>query len=298
MKKFSENMENRLLSVDKARKIWYTVLMETQNICLFAPRRSNEESIHTLNFVLETDPNNAAQVHELSAYRLHYILAGKGTLHINEQALHLYSGDLFFGLPAVPYHWETDGDLEYAYVSFLGQRANALIDKFRICASNCVFRGFEDLELIWRNALLMDAEFIDLRSESVLLYTFSDLATKYYPQSKGKTEQAAAAAVKTYIDGHFHEPELSLSDIGEALSYNPKYVSTVFKRAFHLGVSEYLNTMRVQYACTLMEEGMLSVKNVAYLCGFRDPLYFSKVFKKQLGIAPKERIRALHGERP
>jgi AraC-like DNA-binding protein len=42
---------------------------------------------------------------------------------------------------------------------------------------------------------------------------------------------------------------------------------------------------------SLLEHGIDSVKNVALLSGFSDPLYFSTVFKKDIGISPKEYMK-------
>ena len=60
-----------------------------------------------------------------------------------------------------------------------------------------------------------------------------------------------------------------------------------------MGVSEYIATIRIQYACTLMEQGLSSVSDIALLCGFSDPLYFSKVFKKRMGISPRAHINEI-----
>ena len=55
--------------------------------------------------------------------------------------------------------------------------------------------------------------------------------------------------------------------------------------------SEYLRSLRFRYAISLFELGISSVKNVALLSGFSDPLYFSNAFKKEIGLSPKEFIR-------
>ena len=57
-----------------------------------------------------------------------------------------------------------------------------------------------------------------------------------------------------------------------------------------IGISEYITAARIQNACTLMNQGFLCVSDIASLSGFRDPLYFSKVFKKTIGSSPKAYI--------
>ena len=55
-----------------------------------------------------------------------------------------------------------------------------------------------------------------------------------------------------------------------------------------MSFSEYLRTVRIKHAVMLFEHGLDSVKNVALLSGFSDPLYFSSVFKSEVGISPSE----------
>ena len=56
--------------------------------------------------------------------------------------------------------------------------------------------------------------------------------------------------------------------------------------------SEYLRNLRIRYAASLFDHGIDSVKNVAFLSGFTDPMYFSGVFKKVTGLSPKEYKKA------
>ena len=70
-----------------------------------------------------------------------------------------------------------------------------------------------------------------------------------------------------------------------------KYLSESFKKRMGMGFSRYLKNLRVKHAVFLMEHGVVSIKNVAFLCGFRDPLYFSKVFRADMGISPKEYLQ-------
>ena len=99
--------------------------------------------------------------------------------------------------------------------------------------------------------------------------------------------------IKQYLDDHFADPGLTLEMLGEQFNYHPKYLSTVFKKQFRVGVREYLNTIRINHACALMEQGYSSVKDIAALCGYRDQMYFSRVFRSQMKTAPRDHIRQL-----
>ncbi len=59
----------------------------------------------------------------------------------------------------------------------------------------------------------------------------------------------------------------------------------VFKSVAGCSASRYVQTIRFQKAKRMLESGA-SVKKVANTCGYDDPLYFSRLFKKHLGLSP------------
>lgn len=92
---------------------------------------------------------------------------------------------------------------------------------------------------------------------------------------------------KQYIRQHFAE-DLSLEEAAETVHLNPFYFSKLFKQ--HVGETfiDYLTGLRIDRAKQLMEEQDLSLKEVSYQVGYKDPNYFSRVFKKVTGVAPSE----------
>ena len=148
---------------------------------------------------------------------------------------------------------------------------------------NCSVRGFDGLIPIWHESLSRASEeTIDLAAESMLLYTFSRLV------SEAGEQNAVINRVIAFSEKRFTDPALSLATLAEELGYNAKYLSHLFKERMGLGYAEYLRSLRVKFAVSLFDHGIDSVKNVAALSGFSDPLYFSTVFKKTVGVSPKE----------
>ena len=97
-----------------------------------------------------------------------------------------------------------------------------------------------------------------------------------------------------HTEENFSDPNLSLAALAEEWGYSAKYLSDRFKKRMELGFSLYLTNRRIRHGVFLLEHGVESVKNVAFLCGFRDPLYFSKVFRAQMGCSPKEYLHRRH----
>ncbi len=268
--------------------------MEDRNICHFMPCGRDYGAIHVINFVLETKGQKFEGMRSHSVYRMHYVAGGSGILHMPGRCWPLGEGVLFFVLPAVPFAIEDTGGLEHIYISYIGPRANMIMDRLRISGQNCVFSDFGEVGDFWRDSLRAGAAMRELRSESVLLYTFSVLGGRILEEERAQRRKTdSAERIKRYVDDNFSDMELSLEKIGEALGYHRKYVSGVFKERLHIGVAEYLNVVRIQHACTLMEQGFTSVQDIASLCGFRDPLYFSRVFRERMGISPRGHLKTL-----
>lgn len=143
----------------------------------------------------------------------------------------------------------------------------------------------------WRECLAQAEEGnIDLLCESVLLYSLARLRP-----AKNANDDVLSRIV-TLTQDRFTEAGLSLSGIAAEVGYDPKYLSALFKKKKGISYTQYLRDMRLRHAVFLMEEGIVSVKNIALLSGFQDPLYFSKVFTEAEGISPKAYISRLAKE--
>lgn len=262
-----------------------------KNICLFIPYHKDYHSIHTINFVLETKHQPYTKPISQSVYKVHYVRSGKGYIHIMGKDIELNKGDLFFTFPAVPFSIESKENFSYMYISFLGSRANMIMDKLKINDYNFIFHGCNAIYSFWENGLKTHEDLTDLIAESILLYTFTYLGGKTLSEiKKPNTKNQFTMKIKKYIDDNFSNPSLSLKDISDEFSYDKKYISSIFKKNTGIGISKYLNTLRIQHACTLISQGFTSISDIAVHCGYSDPQYFSKVFKSHTGLTPSAYI--------
>ena len=269
--------------------------MENQNVCLFVPYHKDYESIHTVNFVLETKPQCGGAFRTDALYKVHLVCSGHGILHTMGNVCRLSAGDVFFTFAGTPYSIESEENFTYQYISFLGARANQIMEKLGISPSDNYFTDCGSLLDFWRQGLDVNPAVTDLISESVLLYTFSFLGSRLLSKLNEDCRiDETFLTLKKYIDDNINSPKLSLASAAAELNYHPKYLSALFKRRVGIGIAEYTNVVRVQNACTLMEQGLRSIGEIAAISGFRDALYFSKVFKKKMGFSPKAYLSSMN----
>ena len=82
--------------------------------------------------------------------------------------------------------------------------------------------------------------------------------------------------------------DLSPHLLAENQNVSLGYLSTVFRKETGKTLSEYIREKRVKHASHLLSTTRLQIQTVALHCGIMDVQYFSKIFKKQMGMTPKE----------
>ena len=224
-------------------------------------------------------------------YILALVTAGHGELVINGTSFKVEAGDAFFVDKNCHFSITGNDALAYIYISFYGRRADELTDRFSLSSSSCVFCLKEHSEKLstfmfdcLKNASQQKA---DILSECGLLYLLSHLDSK-----KRETSDLLQKIIKL-TNKYFTEPDFSLTTLSEELNYSSKYLSFFFKKNEGICFNEYLRSLRIKHSLFLMEQGITSIKNIALLSGFSDALYYSKLFKQEIGHSPKEHIEML-----
>lgn len=260
------------------------------NVCRFVSASKVYDIINIINFVFEGSYTNDNQPMRLATYRLYFVAEGEGTVSVSSNVEILQKGDLFFVRPDVTFSIDHNKCLKYLYISFIGGKANCIIDMLKLNKPYCVMRDYSELERLWMSSLSVPNPLTEIHYESVLLLTFSAIGQRSFVEEKYADKTSPVLEIKKYIDNHISSCELNLESIGNALKYHPKYISALFKREIGIGISKYITTLRIQHACSLMNEGFTSVKDIAGMCGYKETVYFSKIFKDRMGIPPKKYI--------
>ena len=266
-----------------------TFIVKNNNICKFPDSIITNNSLSILCFVRESDQSIMCAARKLSANKILLLTDGEATLKIDGSPFELSKGSLIFCFAGESIVFENCDKAVYMYIDFEGARADELMRRFDVTPLSRSTDGLDGMIPLWQEGLARAREHtIDLVAESILLHSFSRLC---------ETETAnrgIIGSIAEITDECFNDPELSISVIAQRLSYNPKYLSHYFKEKTGMSYSEYLRSVRLNYAVSLFNNGIDSVKNVAILSGFSDPLYFSNVFKKHIGMSPKAYVEKMN----
>ena len=113
--------------------------------------------------------------------------------------------------------------------------------------------------------------------------------SRFYCQLSGSQDAGPRffAQIKEYIDFRYAQP-LSQQQIADQFYVSVSYLSHAFKKFYGVGMTQYVNQVRLEKAKELLVHSSLSIGQVARQTGFRDEKYFSRVFRQTVGCPPSQ----------
>lgn len=236
-------------------------------------------------------------------YTLHYIVSGKGYYKMNNYVRHLSAGDVFIIFPStlISYFPDPQEPWNYCWFDFEGIKADSFLGRAGLTPTTPVYHCPNDsLDVLFSRALEASTEATSSRDLIITSYFYRIMSHIIEQTASGASlhkkekELHILKAVK-YIDTHYND-KLSVTMLSRMLGLNPNYFSHLFKEIMGVSYSSYIVQIRLQKALIMFQQGNHTIKTVSLASGFDDPLYFSKVFKKQYGCTPKEYVQKLEKE--
>lgn len=94
--------------------------------------------------------------------------------------------------------------------------------------------------------------------------------------------------IHTYIAHNYHDADLSIDSLAQALGYSIGYVRQIFKEEMGVPYNEYLIQVRIEASKRLLLETDLSAKDIAMRIGIEDVRYFYTIFKNRTGLTAQQ----------
>ena len=231
-------------------------------------------------------------------YLIHIISSGQGAYTTGGHTYTLKAGDGFLICPGQTIFYKADKKTpwEYYWVGFNGAPAARLLANARLDERELCFK-VPDAERL--TARIMDiyvagghTAIDDLRMTGQLYLFFAELLAGRI--GAGHRNPARHEYVETaikYMEHNFSNP-ITVEGIAAAAGVSRSHLYRLFMQEVHLSPNEYLTRLRIDKACLFLNQSGLNISEVAYSCGYTDPLYFSKVFHRLRGLSPSEYIAA------
>ena len=115
----------------------------------------------------------------------------------------------------------------------------------------------------------------------ILIYRYMD--ESYLPICTNESLKKAISYIRMN-----YQTDISITDVAGQTGIGERYLRKLFAQHLNLSPLDYLNQIRINKAIELLRNTEMSIKEICFICGFKSPQYFSRVFKQQMGITPRE----------
>ena len=234
-------------------------------------------------------------------YLFHYILSGKGTFSVGHRTYSLQAGQGFLIYPGIITYYEADpvNPWHYAWVGFNGLKAETYLQAAGFSQDNPILTKQASNSL--DNYLLKLVQVAEeqnnrrhyysktLHLQGLLYMAISEMienaASHRTTLMSGDLQDVYLRKALEFIQTNYSRP-INIKLIAANLGLSRSYLTVLFKKRLRIGPQEYLIQFRVERACDLLRNPLLSIGDVARSVGYHDPLTFSKIFKKVKGSSP------------
>jgi len=90
-----------------------------------------------------------------------------------------------------------------------------------------------------------------------------------------------------FLERNLHK-KLSLRQIASEVGYSPTYFTTLFRKETNYAPLSYFSHLKVLKACEFLDYTRMKVKEISFQLGYSDPYYFTRDFKKKMGMSPRQ----------
>ena len=229
-------------------------------------------------------------------YQLLYIVSGKGHFYFHGEDRVVYAGRMVLIQPRQEQRYEYFGEdkPEVYWVHFTGSDVKNILRSYNIPMDDPIFYSGASSTYSYL--------FKEMIHELQNCKTgYEDLLAMYLRQIfllVQRTRQEERPTVSTYIqeemefarryfNEHYNEP-ISIQEYAESRNMSVCYFQRNFKQIVKHTPMQYLLTIRVNNAASLLEITDYSMAEIAAIVGYEDPLYFSRLFRKIKGVSPRD----------
>lgn len=266
--------------------------------------------VHSMGYFPKAENHYIVRESGCGEYILIYCTKGEGWFILNDKK-YIVPENHFFILPAeIPHQYGSNGDNPwYIYwVHFKGKKSKIISDQLqgvlpiekrddsrvndRIALFDELLNTMES-EISESTVNYVNLSFNHLISSFLYLSTYRK--AKY---SKQKAENTFFISLATHFMYENIENRLTLRELASHFGYSESYFYRLFFKETQYAPITYFIHLKVERACQLLRSSNLKINQIALKLAFDDPYYFSRIFKKIMGMSPKAYRQSLSTANP
>jgi len=178
--------------------------------------------------------------------------------------------------------------LEWLRILAPEAKKNKVIQLLLLCCHAAYVDGDNELEFLNCEALVQESAKItdiDQWANKKMEYIVNSIQ-EYQSRNTSSTVKVAI----DYIEKNY-DKEISLEDVAKQVGVTPQHFSKIFKLETGTNYVDWVTELRMEQAKKYLLRGKHTMKEVCFLVGYKDPNYFSRIFKRIVGMPPREYVK-------
>ena len=228
-------------------------------------------------------------------YQLLYIAAGQGHFFINGQERVVSAGNIIVYLPGQPqeYVYYKDDKTDVYWVHFTGSDVERIIDYYNIRLSeNIIYIGTSpDYQWLF-GQIIQEMQLCRPRFEELISLLLRNIFILISRNLIGANRADNSLENEVELAMHYfrenYRSEVNVEDYALSRGMSASNFYRVFKQISGSTPLQFILKLRLSNAQNLLENSNLTIAEIASAVGYENPLYFSRLFHKHIGVSPSE----------
>lgn len=238
----------------------------------------------------KANPNQSFGPALRNAYFIYFVTKGKGMITKGDKEFSIgpNQGFLIAEKERISYSADEKDPWEYWWISWRGAKIEEFLRRTSLW-NNPVFNYDPKSELFKRIESLSSIKQIknnDLRLNAFMYSIFYQMTLSFPPNKEPSVSPIHYVDQILVLIHQNYDRKITVHEIAAALALDRSYLHRIFKEKMGCSIKDYLLQVRMDNACKLLVNTDLSIGDIGRSVGYDDDLYFSRLFRKKMNIAP------------
>ena len=228
-------------------------------------------------------------------YQLLYIAKGKGHFYFDGKEQIITEGNMILYRPnEVQYYYYYAPDKTEAYwVHFTGRHVESILEYYGLPETENVFYTGTSPDYQWMyRQMIQELQLCRSNYEellSLMLRQIFIMINRYVVEGKksGSEIQNEIERATHYFNENYNK-QINIDEYAESRHMSTCWFIRSFKQILKVTPMQYILSLRMANAQSLLETSEYNISEIAEAVGYDNPLYFSRLFHKHIGVSPTE----------